>query len=174
MIGILYKIRSLLTSNALKTIYYSLVYPYLQYGIVFWGGACNTHLNKLFVSQKKIVRIITNSPYRAHTNALFLNQSLLKLDDIKKLEMSKFIYSDLNTHNNLNLRTRNAIHSYNTRNNSALNLPQARTDLYTRSVFYEGLKIYNSLDPEIQESTSLPTFKIKLKKHLLSNYNNNT
>ena len=174
MIGILYKIRSLLTSNALKTIYYSLVYPYLQYGIVFWGGACNTHLNKLFVSQKKIVRIITNSPYRAHTNALFLNQSLLKLDDIKKLEMSKFIYSDLNTHNNLNLRTRNAIHSYNTRNNSALNLPQARTDLYTRSVFYEGLKIYNSLDPEIQESTSLPTFKIKLKKHLISNYNNNT
>ena len=173
MVGILYKIKSLLTSNALKTIYYSLVYPYLQYGIVFWGGACKTHLDKLFVSQKKIIRIITNSSYRAHTNPLFFNQSLLKLDDIKKLEMSKFIYSDLNTHNNFNLHTRNEIHSYNTRNNTALNFPQFRTNLSIRSVFYEGLSIYNGLNPEIKESTSLPSFKIKLKKHLILTYNSN-
>ena len=88
--------------------------------------------------------------------------------------MAKFIYSDLNTHNNFNLHTRNAIHSYNTRNNTALNLPRFRTNLGIRSVFYEGLNVYNSLEPEIRESTTRTSFKIKLKKHLISTYDSNT
>ena len=40
--------------NILKQIYYTLIYPYLSYGIV-WGCASNSKLNFLFVSSRIIV-----------------------------------------------------------------------------------------------------------------------
>ena len=40
-LGILFRLRHFLTLNTLKQIYYSLIYPYLHYGIMSWG---NTYL----------------------------------------------------------------------------------------------------------------------------------
>ena len=45
----------------LKTLYYSLVYPYLLYGITLWGADYHTYLSKLVIMQKKIIRIITGA-----------------------------------------------------------------------------------------------------------------
>ena len=171
MAGILNKIKKLLTRQALKTIYYSLVYPYFQYGIIFWGSTNKETFNRLFRSQKKIIRSVTNSSFSASTNTLFSNLSVLKLEDVKKLEMAKFIHIDMNSHDNFNFHTRASIHSHNTRNNTALNFPRPRTNLYRYSVFYEGIKIYNSLIPEIRESSSISAFKIRFKKFLIALYN---
>ena len=49
------KVNSYLPVSALKTIYYTLVYPYLTYGIILWGSTYKTYLTKLFIIQKKIV-----------------------------------------------------------------------------------------------------------------------
>ena len=37
-LGILFRLRHFLTLNTLKQIYYSLIYPYLHYGIMSWGN----------------------------------------------------------------------------------------------------------------------------------------
>ncbi len=37
-IGIIFKLRSLVNTSILKNLYYSLIYPYLTYGIVAWGN----------------------------------------------------------------------------------------------------------------------------------------
>ena len=42
--------------------YYAYIHSILSYGIIFWGRSSN--VNKLFILQKKIVRIITNSRVR--------------------------------------------------------------------------------------------------------------
>jgi hypothetical protein len=42
-IGILYKLRSYLGLSTLKQLYYTLIYPYLNYDIMSWGD--NTSLN---------------------------------------------------------------------------------------------------------------------------------
>ena len=72
-IGIMYKARQYLDKKALLNIYYSYIYPYFIYCIEVWGNASHCHLHPLFLLQKKIIRIMTFSPYLAHTETLFIN-----------------------------------------------------------------------------------------------------
>ena len=55
-------VNSYLPVSALKTIYYTLVYPYLTYGIILWGSTYKTYLTKLF--------IIKNSSFRTKKKLL--------------------------------------------------------------------------------------------------------
>ena len=41
---------------------------------------------------KRIIRIITNSPFLSHTNPLFQKLNFLKIKDIVKLEMAKTMF----------------------------------------------------------------------------------
>ena len=134
----------------MKTIYFSLVYPHLQYGVLFWGGVCQTEFDKIFCIQKKIIRLIANVGQYAHTDPLFKQFSILKLTDVKKLEECKFIAADLNIHNNFGFEFGSDIHSYSTRNSDAIILPQPTTDVLKRSVFYEGVKCFNELSSDIK------------------------
>ena len=38
------------------------------YNISLWGATFKTHLNKLFSTQRKVVRAIVGATYNAHTN----------------------------------------------------------------------------------------------------------
>ena len=76
-VGILYKARQYLDKKSLHNLYYSYIYPYLIYCIEVWGSACQTHLHPLFLTQKKIVRIIKFSHYLAHTQPLFMDLCIL-------------------------------------------------------------------------------------------------
>ncbi len=49
--------------------------------------------------QKKVIRAIINSAYNANTNVLFNVLHVLKLTDIYKLYLGKFMFSQL--HNTL-------------------------------------------------------------------------
>jgi len=44
----------------LGNVYYSFVYPYLNYGVTFWGNAASKHINKIEVQQNYIVKTKTN------------------------------------------------------------------------------------------------------------------
>ena len=81
MLGIVYKLNNCLTSSAIKTIYYSLIYPHLQYGIIFWGAVCKSNFVQIFRSQKKCIRLIANSRQYDHTGPLFKQFRILKLED---------------------------------------------------------------------------------------------
>ena len=63
--------------------------PHLSYVILAWG-TCSKSVYKL---QKKAVRVITNSHFIAHTEPLFKKLSILKLDDIFKLQVLKFYFN---------------------------------------------------------------------------------
>ena len=55
----MYKARRHLDKKSLLNLYYSYIYPYLTYCIEVWGCAAKSHLQALFILQKKIVRIMT-------------------------------------------------------------------------------------------------------------------
>ena len=80
--------RSILTRENLMTLYYSMVYPYLSYGIALWGGSYKLHTSQLEIMQKKIVRIIENVPINSHTALLFKKKSeiwrYLQIGNIQK------------------------------------------------------------------------------------------
>ena len=54
-VGILFKIRHFLPINTLKQIYYSLILPYLHYGIMSWGNTYPSRLTKVQTKQNKSV-----------------------------------------------------------------------------------------------------------------------
>ena len=70
----------LLTS--LRSLHYSLVYPYLTYCVSVWGSTYHSNLNRIIVLQKKIIRIISQVSFDAHTGLLFKKQEVLKYSDI--------------------------------------------------------------------------------------------
>ena len=63
-IGLLYKIRPFVNNKILKMLYYSLVYPHLNYVTEAWGSADPTYLNRILILQKRIVRMLTFNDLR--------------------------------------------------------------------------------------------------------------
>ena len=88
----LLKLRNYVDTITLKTLYYALIYSYLQYCVPTWGLASTAALDPLVRINKRIIRIITNSPFLSHTNPLFQKLNFLKLKDIVKLEIAKTMF----------------------------------------------------------------------------------
>ncbi len=71
-----------LTPQLLLTLYNSQVYPYLTYVLLLWRCAAKIHTKKISTQQKRAVRIIAGSTFTAHTEPLFQEFSILKLDEL--------------------------------------------------------------------------------------------
>ena len=80
-IGLLYKLNRFLPETIIKTLYTSLIHPYLSYGIEAWHRTYQNNTSKIFVLQKKAIRAINNPAYNEHTNAYFKCNKILKLSD---------------------------------------------------------------------------------------------
>ena len=170
MVGIIAKLRTVLTKDAMKTLYYSLAHPHLLYGLPFWGYVNKVSFDKIFRAQKSLIRLISNSTRFSHTEPLFKELNILKLCDLKKLEVTKLIFAD-KFNKFFNFELRSTVHSYSTRNQNLYNLPYPRSNILKNSLFYDGIKLYNLLSPAIKSANSNSIFKFKLKASMLSNYN---
>ena len=188
-IGLMYKIRPYVNHKILKTLYHSLIYPHLIYAIEVWGSADITHLNHILVLQKRVVRMIyyldKRQPDYSFPSAepLFHELNFLKVYDIFKLKVSKFIYNCLNKLNPTNFHSWFKLtlqtHRYNTRSKfidiensittNNLFIPTSRTTHYgLKSLKVQGPKIWNILPPLIRNNTSPKCFIKELKKYLIS------
>ena len=88
------KAKHFLPKLALHTLYYSLVHSQFLYGITAWGSAIHNNTNnKMFKLQKRAIRIINKTTYRAHTDPLFKTCKILKLQDIYALQSILFMQS---------------------------------------------------------------------------------
>ena len=83
-IGLIIKARKMLTSDALLTLYLSVVFPYLSYCNHIWGCTYPTNLKQLLVQQKRIIRIIAGMKYRDPTESAFRDLSVIRFLDINK------------------------------------------------------------------------------------------
>ena len=172
--GILSKLKNTLPTDILKTIYNSLILPYLSYGIMVWGN-CSDRLFKL---QKRSVRLITNSKYNAHTDPLFKSLSLLKITDIFLLHKYKFIYKlekqMLPGYFMTSIFIRNNdVHNYNTRHASNLRTPMSRLTLARNSIRYFIPCVYNEMPNCIREKIfthSFNGFNMYSKLFLIDKY----
>ena len=75
--GIIIKARKYLNKKSLVNLYYSFVFPYLTYCIEIWGNASAIYLDALIKIIKKIVCIILNFAFLAHTDELFKELNIL-------------------------------------------------------------------------------------------------
>ena len=95
-IVVLYKTKPFVNLKILKTLHYSLIYPRLIYAIEVWGSAHTTHMNHIIMLQQRIIRMMSyldkRQPAFPPADPLFLTLGVLKVHDLFKLKIAKFIY----------------------------------------------------------------------------------
>ena len=69
----------------MRTLYYSLIYPYLNYGNMIWANTYPWRLESIRKLQKKIVRAISFSDPRDHPRPIFENLSILPIVDLNRM-----------------------------------------------------------------------------------------
>ena len=167
-IGIIYKLSQLkMPSKVLKQLYYNLIYSHLNYNVCCYASTYDIHLNKLYLLQKRVIRIINNASFYAHTDPLFFSNGILKIHDIHKLNIGLYMYV-----NNMSAQFRRT-HDYFTRGHDNLLPLDARLTLTQNSLSVVGPNIWNTIPEEIRNSPSRNSFKFNYKKFLLSRYSTN-
>ena len=79
--GILAKDRHYAPTSLLKNIYHATFASNLLYGSQLWGQASETVVKMISILQKKSVRIMTFSDFKAHSNPIFIELKILKVED---------------------------------------------------------------------------------------------
>ena len=91
-IGILYRVKKNMPLSILRLLYHALIQPYFEYCNIIWSIHRSTALSKLFISQKKAMHIISNSPWNCHTPLIFKKFNTLPLYCINNVQVSCFMY----------------------------------------------------------------------------------
>ena len=179
-IGIIYRLKKTgCPPKVLLNLYFALFQSHLSYGLLAWGTASRTSIEKLFLLQKKIVRIISGESYTAHTGPIFKKLEILNLWDLYDHSFAKFMF-DFHHYNlpdvfsDYFVRT-NEIHNYNTRAHSkgslhaSLKPKNIHGSLLTSNL---GVTIYNKII-DLDFFSTCPNNKLfskKYKKYLISQY----
>ena len=154
-------------------IYNSLILSRLHYGILCWGYDCHN----LFKLQKKAIRTICKTKYNSHTDPLFKQLNLLKIEDIFKVQCLKFFFKFENNKVPIYFSEtfifNRTNHNYETRNREVF-----QRNTLSRQTSKKNLKNYlpillndvpTSLISKIY-THSLDNFKTRLKIFYIDNY----
>ena len=169
--GILSKLRHNAPLDVCLQIYYTLLYSHLSYGCGIWGLTTKSNIDIINNVQKRCIRIITFGDFQAHTNQLFIDLKLLKVEEIITTNQLKLIYEFRN-----NILP--YLHKYETSSTSVYHLcfPKINTTTYgSKSIKYQGPFIWNKMMKQkvaINKSKSIKRFKSTLPKHYLASYSN--
>lgn len=166
-------VKKLLPKQTMKTLYEALIQPHIEYGITIWGGTYETHVNKLSLMQKRIIRNITNSKYNEHTDPLFKRLGVLKVNQLYKLKMSKFMFKVSKNEmpkpiNNL-YKSNTSIHGYETRQRNHPHISYRRTHLASKQINHKGPEIWQEIPYHIKLSNNIRHLTKTYKKYLLCN-----
>lgn len=155
-------IKNTVSFEVLKLIYFGLVESTLSYGLIFWGASA--HLQRAFISQKKIIKCIVGVSLQTSCKPLFIQMKILTLPCLY------IFYLVTNVKKNHCLYTLNSdIHSHNTRNKNKIHQPFSRLSLGQNSFDYKGIICYNKIVTKIGNMENPNSFKNNVKTYLLSN-----
>ena len=170
--GIFYKL-NYLPKSILLSLYYSLVYPYLNYCIVAWGSCNVSAIQSVFLIQKKFIRIICGLGYYDSTSSAFSRLNVLKVCDIyvyfASIHFFKILKSDEVHFLMTKISSFQIIHDHNTRANS-FRLPKVKVYKFKQCVVYQFLTIWNILPTFLKCLKSTNSFKKLFKMYLIDKY----
>ena len=151
-----------------------MIHPYLMYCNIIWGGASKANLSPLFRLQKRSIRLITFSKYRATTDPLFQATRVLKLNDIRNSQLLIFVYRHQHgllpssCKHHLNQQNSYSIHAL--RNTYCIPSMRFRTKLREAYVGVCRPHLWNSPPLDVLISPGLQVFKKNLFNHFLKQY----
>ena len=173
--GIFLKVRHLLPTDVLVSLYYSLFASFLQYGIVVWGLTYDTYIKPIFILQKKVVRAITFNNFSAPSAPIFLTLRLLKMQDLFEMKLLTFVYEAVNKlspscfHEIFDVLSQ--VHQHDTRQARKGDILLTRKNSLQyglKSIRYAGAKSWNSISHVIKQAPTVMSFRHQLKLHFFA------
>ena len=174
-IGVLYKTTYYVNRKILHQLYYSIIYPFLTYGLSIWGNTYSSTLKPLITLQKRAIRTITFSKPDEHSEPLFKELEILKLTDLVTLHnallMYHYYYNLLPSSFENLFQSVASVHSYNTRlaSKSTYYINTIKTNYGKFNIRFAVVKVWNHLE-ESDKHLPLKTFKNKVKSNILQSY----
>ncbi len=166
------KIKNILPIPLLKTLYFSIFYCHLIYGILAWGNSI--YAKPLFNLQKRAIRVINRKGYRSHTDPLFRKDNLLKFKDLYETHALVFMKDfklgklPISFHHfldqNRSRATRQANNNFNRTN--------ARTKFSSLLPCHNFAKLWNAQNQNIKEIVTRNAFKKTIISQYISQYSN--
>ena len=175
--GVLNRLKLLFPQEIKCLLYNSLIVPHINYCITAWGF----HRNRITIIQKKAIRIITASSYISHTEPLFKQLNLLKVEDILTLQELKF-YFKYNQGilpkylQNWNFIPNSKIHNHNTRKITTLHTFKTKHEFAKKTLKYNLPYTINNTPHIVKDKVnthSFQGFSLYVKQYLIRKYNTN-
>ena len=170
--GIISRIRNTLDIKSKKLIYYNLIHPYLTYCINVWSSIDRTNFQTLCTAQRRSVRALFATAQQPHSRDIFINQKILPLDKLTNQQEGILAYKVINgtylLNNFLNHGDVNPRYQIQLRNIGDLRIPLYAATQSQLFVCYRAIKTWNGLSGDLRNSSSLCTFKNKLRQLYLS------
>ena len=94
-IGMLRLAKRYLPLEAVQMMYRSLIEPYFRCCCPIWGSASSTNLRRLQKLHNRAARIVTDSPYDAHSEPLIQELGWLTIKQLIDTETVKIVYKAL-------------------------------------------------------------------------------
>lgn len=118
-----------------------------RYGVIHVSS-----LQRLFILQKRAVRIVHNIGFREHTSALFFQSITLKFFDLLEFETIQIVYKpkDNLLPGNIQKMFSEREGDYDLRGNFNLKIHKVRTTLKSLCITICGVKLWNTLGMEIK------------------------
>ena len=173
--GVILKIRSLLSREAMMLVYHSLVGSKLRYGLICWATATKSILDKVNVAHNKIITYLTFSKRCSRMWPLYSQIKVLPLDILIQVEQAKtmFKFETEKLPQVFDKYFRKPSHQHNTRFASTQkNFQYLRiTSAQERSLLkYYGPKVWASIPVHIKNAESLKEFVKLYRSHQIENY----
>lgn len=129
-VGILSRV-SFLPQNIKLLIYNSLFHSTLTYAFLVWGNTTAVNLTKLHRLQKKAIRIVSASPYDAHTGPIFDELGLLPVHKLYQTILISRYHAGIKRNDRYLQELATLIplnKTYTTRNKDTWKIPRTRTN----------------------------------------------
>lgn len=157
----IHRVKNSLPLDALINVYYGLVYCHLCYNVVLWGSSSESE--RVFIIQKKIIRLMFNLKPRESCREIFKNYKLLTFPCIYLFSCVMFVRCNL-----AGLTMCSDFHNYPTRHQNIICVPIHKTAKYESSPRLAGITFYNHLPTRIKLLND-KLFKKEVKTFFIQN-----
>lgn len=169
-IGALYKVKSFVPRDALRSIYFSLIHSHLLYMVNIWGTASAVHLKPIQILQNRALKIVLGLPTLTNTVELFSEHArgILPVRGLHELQVLKYARQCLNSeiHHYEPLQFDQGIRSL--RDNHRLLYRNVSTLAGRRHLSYLGPCYFNRLPMNIRRIERTHSFVQAVKTHMCS------
>ena len=168
-----YKLRAIVPRDCLRKLFYTFVYPYINYGVEVYANCSKSVFDKLIKLNKKLLRILMEKNFDTPTIELYRTFNVLPIPLLHEMKLLEIVHKSYHHQHLLPsvfqnyFLTNNSVHTHFTRNSINLHIPVVSFTFGQRMCSFRGSKFWNQIPSDLKQFCSTSVFKKNIKHFLL-------